>query len=211
MSFDAAYEMRTKPGAPNADAADEPDYTFTKVDSGAEFSVEDLVDGDRCLVAQPGDTVYANMKVVNGQTLDVLDSTWANGKAYEIPLEEGMMYGLAQGIIGMGIGGQRLITIPPSAAFGEEGNAQQGLAPETVYLVLVELEGIVGVDTDTGSTGGDSGSDASDTTESSEPSESSDAGKADSDKTTTTGDSKTTDDSSDEETTEPASSTTDGK
>lgn len=148
--------VESAPAAPPAiDPATQPTYEFEPVAAGAEFTTEDLVVGDECDVAQPGDEVFVSAITMRGDTLEELDNTWAQGTTYSVVLDSETVYGFAQGIVGMGVGGERLVTIPPEYGFGPSGNLSQGLEADTNLLVLLRLEGIAGVtefDTPTAST-----------------------------------------------------------
>lgn len=116
-----------------------PDYTFPTVAAGAEFATETLVEGDPCDIAQIGTTVLVNIQLVRGDTGEVLDDTWEKGAPVPLGLDETTIWGLAQGLAGLGLGGRRLITIPPDLGIGAEGNQANGLDPDTVLLAYVEF------------------------------------------------------------------------
>lgn len=130
-----------RPGPPAVDPADEPTFEFPIVTMPVEFTTDTLVEGDRCDIAQIGSTIFVSLKLVRGDTGEVIDDTWLGGSSVPLALDESTVWGLAQGIAGMGLGEQRLITIPPDSGLGAEGNQANGLNPDTVVLAYVEFVG----------------------------------------------------------------------
>ena len=85
-----------------------------------ELIIEDVVvgDGDE---AQTGDMVSVHY---TGTLMDgtVFDSSVAKNKPFEFRLGDGyVIKGWDEGVVGMNIGGQRTLTIPPGMAYGANG------------------------------------------------------------------------------------------
>lgn len=131
-----------KPGPAVADPADAPKIDIPTSEGATEVSFTDLVDGDRCEIALPGDSVFAQIILYRGDTGDELQSTWTTGVPVELTLTDGTISGLVDGVVGMGVGGRRQIIIPPDAGFGADGNAAQGLDAATDLILLVDLVSI---------------------------------------------------------------------
>ena len=54
-------------------------------------------------------------------------------------LDDTTLAGLVKGVIGMQVGGRRLLVVPPADAFGDEGNSQLGLDPGIDLILVVDL------------------------------------------------------------------------
>ncbi len=135
--------VKIVPGAPATVAADAPTEVPAVVTTATELVVTDLVTGDECDVAFPGDTVYVQAILYRGDTGEMLQSTWVEPTALTLPLDVAQVIpGLVQGIVGMGVGGRREITIPAELGFGAEGNTSQGLPADAVLIAVVDLVGI---------------------------------------------------------------------
>ena len=129
-------------GPPVADPADAPVVDVPTSEGATEASFTDLVDGDRCDIALPGDTAYVQVILYRGDTGEELQSTWATGQAIDVELSEGTIPGLVHGVVGMGVGGRRQLILPPDQGFGADGNTEMGLDATTDIILIVDLVGI---------------------------------------------------------------------
>jgi len=120
---------------PDANPADKPKVDIPTNQKVTEVTTKDLVTGTGA-EAKPCQTAYLQITAYRGDTGAELQSTWTNGKATPITLDEQTIPGLVKGVEGMKVGGRRLITVPPADAFGETGNTSVGL-PGGANLVLV--------------------------------------------------------------------------
>ena len=128
-------------------ASVDPDDAPTDLDiptsSGrTDLDVVDAVVGDgRELEA--GQTAIAHLLLMRGDDLEVLESTWSFDDPAQIVMEPGgAIDGLVDGMLGMQVGGTRVITMPPSLAFGPEGIPEAGLPGDTDVIIVVELVGL---------------------------------------------------------------------
>lgn len=123
---------------PTADAADKPTAEVTPSVGATETTFTDLVvgEGDE---AAAGDTAYLQIIAYRGDTAEEIQSTWEEGQAAQITLDDQTVTGLVTGVTGMKIGGRRMIIVPPADAFGAEGNASMGLPADTDLIVVVDL------------------------------------------------------------------------
>ncbi|MEO6126379.1 MAG: FKBP-type peptidyl-prolyl cis-trans isomerase [Ilumatobacteraceae bacterium] len=126
-------------GPPTANPTDAPKIDIPTSKGATKVSFTDLVDGERCKIALPGDSVFAQVILYRGDTGDLLQSTWTTGVPIELPLNDGTIRGIVEGTVGMGVGGRRQIIIPPDAGFGADGNTSQGLDPTTDLILIVDL------------------------------------------------------------------------
>ncbi|HQU07643.1 MAG: hypothetical protein B7X04_02070 [Parcubacteria group bacterium 21-54-25] len=110
--------------------------TTTSATPGS-LSVVDTVVGTGA-VAQPGDQIsilYEGM-LSNGT---VFDSSQAHGNK-PLPFTIGahnVIPGMEEGVIGMKVGGQRTITIPPALGYGAQGNGP--IPPNSTLIFKVQL------------------------------------------------------------------------
>ena len=114
--------------------------TPTSPDTGTLVS-EDLVVGTGA-TAVAGDTVTVNYigTFTNGTKFD---SSYDRGQPYTFQVGVGnVIAGFDQGVIGMKVGGKRRLTIPPSLAYGSQGN---GVIPPNATLKFdIDLVSILG-------------------------------------------------------------------
>ncbi len=131
--------VSVKSGPPTADPADEPVIEVPTSTGAAAVTVTDLVEGDRCLIALAGQTVFIQYVLYRGDTGEELESSWTTGTPIDLALDEANVPAIVDGIIGMGVGGRRLLILPPALGFGAEANAQMGLDATTDIVMLVDL------------------------------------------------------------------------
>ena len=108
-----------------------------------EVTVTELTAGDGAVV-EAGDTAIVRMLLVRGDNEVVLFNTWERSGSYEkIPLEEGQtLPGLLQGITGARVGDLIAIAMPPSEAFGEDGQTSLGLPAGVDLIAVVDVVGV---------------------------------------------------------------------
>lgn len=105
------------------------------------LDTEDVVVGEGPEL-EDGQTAIAHLVLYRGEDLEVLESTWNFDDPAQIVLAEGnAIDGLVQGLVGMRVGGVRIISIPPELAFGEEGIPDAGVPANADVIIVVELLG----------------------------------------------------------------------
>jgi len=99
--------------------------------------VDDVRLGTAGPAVKDGDTVTVNYE---GRTKEGVkfDSSYDRGNPYTFTVGDGkVIEGWEKGIVGMKVGGQRILVIPPSMAYG---NAQVGpIPPNSVLVFSIEL------------------------------------------------------------------------
>lgn len=104
--------------------------------AGAPFTQIDLVVGT-------GATAVAGRSVTVNYTLWLYDSSKADGKGQQVQTFSGFTFvlgtgavikGWDQGVVGMRVGGQRRLTVPPDLAYGS--NSPGGGIPANATLVF---------------------------------------------------------------------------
>lgn len=126
------------PTSPPAEG--EPVVPVVEGDPPTELVIEDLTVGTGDEITDPTQTVTVNYVGVACSTGVTFDSSYARGEPVEFPLD-GVIPGWTQGLIGMKVGGQRLLGIPSELAYGAAGGGPD-IAPDEALWFVVELEGI---------------------------------------------------------------------
>jgi FKBP-type peptidyl-prolyl cis-trans isomerase FkpA len=107
----------------------------TTTDSGLEIKDKVCGDGD---VAESGKLVTVHY-VGTLEDGTQFDSSRDRGEPFEFLLGGGMVIqGWDEGIVGMSVGGQRTLTIPPELGYGSEGAADV-IPPDATLIFEVEL------------------------------------------------------------------------
>jgi FKBP-type peptidyl-prolyl cis-trans isomerase len=113
----------------------------TSPTGGGTLVIDDLVIGTGATAAV-GDTVTVNYvgTLTNGAKFD---SSYDRGQPYPFRIGAGQVIaGWDQGVPGMKVGGKRRLTIPPSLAYGSQGNGS--IPPNATLVFEIELMSIVG-------------------------------------------------------------------
>jgi peptidylprolyl isomerase len=104
------------------------------------LQTDDIVRG-RGPAAKPGDTVLVHYAGVTFSTGEEFDASWNTGQPFPFPLGGGQVIeGWDRGIVGMRVGGRRMLTIPPELAYGAQGFPPAIGPNETLVFVVDMLE-----------------------------------------------------------------------
>jgi peptidylprolyl isomerase len=114
-----------------------PDVPVKEGAPPTELLVEDLTAGDGAEVAE-GSTVTVNYIGVSCSTGAVFDESYTGGQPITFGLDQ-VIPGWSQGLVGMKVGGTRLLGIPPDLAYGDTG-AGGAIGPGETLWFVVELE-----------------------------------------------------------------------
>ena len=88
-------------------------------------------------------TAIAHLLLLRGDDLEVLESTWNfDDPAQIVMVPGGAIEGLVDGMLGMRVGGIRVITMPPELAFGPDGVPDAGLPGDVDVIVVAQLVGL---------------------------------------------------------------------
>lgn len=103
-----------------------------------ELQIVDLVEGDGA-TATAGDGAvvqYWGLRWSDGGTFD---ASWTRGQPFTFALGAGQVIaGWDLGVEGMRVGGRRVLTIPPSLAYGDRG-AGNVIGPGETLVFIVDL------------------------------------------------------------------------
>lgn len=103
----------------------------TSAESVTEPTTEDTRAGTGATLAM-GDTGLFHLVAARGDDGTVLTSSWVDGQAQSLPIDDGeLLPGLAESLVGMQVGGRRVITLPY--------DPESGLTPETDVVVIADL------------------------------------------------------------------------
>lgn len=124
-------------------AADAPlDLTIEPSVGATEVTVTELTPGDGATV-ELGDTAVVHLLLVRGDNEVVLFNTWERSDPFQIILEEGQtLPGLFEGLQGAQVGSRIAIAMPPSEAFGEQGDSSLGLPAGIDLIAIVDVVGV---------------------------------------------------------------------
>jgi len=130
------------PPGPGVDVDQPPDVTaLLDPDRGAPpdvLTLEDVVEGQGA-AADAGDRLtvhYTGLRWSDGGTFD---SSWERGTPLIVELGAGRVIpGWEQGLVGMRVGGRRVLTIPPALAYGDRG-AGAVIGPGETLVFVVDL------------------------------------------------------------------------
>jgi peptidylprolyl isomerase len=78
----------------------------------------------------------------------LIESSILSGRPFSFILGEGTVIpGWDEGLVGMRVGGDRQLVVPPSLAYGEEGAPTSGIPPEATLVfevILLEVFSVEG-------------------------------------------------------------------
>ncbi len=118
-----------------------PDVTIPDTDPPAEMVSDDLTIGDGA-EATSGSNVEVHYVGVSWSTGQQFDASWDRGDTFTFRLGAGQVIaGWDRGVVGMRIGGQRRLTLPPEVAYGSRG-APGAIAPDETLVFVVDLVGV---------------------------------------------------------------------
>ena len=105
-----------------------------------ELGIADMVvgTGDE---AKTGDTLTVNYCGVGIGGKVLFDSSWTRGTPATFPLD-GVIQGWQEGVVGMAVGGTRLLVIPGAMAYGATPPDGAGILPDETLVFVVELVSI---------------------------------------------------------------------
>lgn len=115
----------------------EPTVVITPGDPVTELGVTDLIIGAGDKVPAGG-TVTAQYAGYGAASGVMFDASWARGEPATFPLAN-VILGWQEGLVGMQVGGRRLLVIPAALAYGENPPPGSGIAPGETLIFVVDL------------------------------------------------------------------------
>ncbi len=111
-----------------------PDVPVEVGPAPAKLVVRDLTPGTGAEVVA-GTTITADYVGVSCSTGKIFDDSYSRGQAATFSLD-GVIPGWQQGLVGMKVGGTRLLGIPPDLAYGADGQPPVIAPYETLWFVV---------------------------------------------------------------------------
>jgi peptidylprolyl isomerase len=106
-----------------------------------KLTIKDIVPGTGP-VAKKGNTVSVQYVGSSWSTGSEFDASWDKGQPFSFPLGQGQVIpGWDKGVVGMKVGGRRLLIVPPALGYGTQGSPPKIAANETLAFV-VDLESV---------------------------------------------------------------------
>ncbi|HEV7806881.1 MAG TPA: FKBP-type peptidyl-prolyl cis-trans isomerase [Solirubrobacteraceae bacterium] len=100
----------------------------------------DIVTG-KGKAAKTGDSVSVQYVGVSYSTGEQFDASWDRGDPFPFQLGQKMVItGWDEGVVGMKVGGRRMLVIPPDLAYGAQG--QGSIGPNETLVFVIDLEKI---------------------------------------------------------------------
>ena len=121
----------------SGDIAREPVVSINPGDPVSELEISDLIVGSGEKVPA-GATVTAHYVGYGGATGVMFDGSWARGEPATFPLDQ-VILGWQEGLVGMQVGGRRLLVIPSSLGYGENPPPGSGIEPGETLIFVVDL------------------------------------------------------------------------
>jgi len=124
-------ELAKKTGAPK--------IFMPKSDAPTDLVVQPLILGSGAPV-QAGQTLNVHYTGAIWDTGKVFDSSWSRGEPIQFPLGAGQVIaGWDEGLVGLPIGSQVLLVVPPAKGYGAEGQSQAGIKGTDTLVFVVDI------------------------------------------------------------------------
>jgi len=124
-----------------ADLTTKPTITVSPCQPPTTLQVQDVVEGEGEAV-RAGDVVnvkYVGVTYADGKQFD---ASWDRGDDFSFPIGASQVIpGWDQGLLGMKVGGRRLLVIPPDLGYGAQG-AGSDIPPGATLVFVVDLVSI---------------------------------------------------------------------
>jgi peptidylprolyl isomerase len=119
------------------------DLADRAVIGGDQITLDDVVVGEGSPLIE-GQTALVNVLLLRGNDREVIYNNWEFGYPDPIPVDRTQtLEALVEGLIGMRVGGTRVVSVPPALGFGEEGNEQISLPPGADLIMILVLVGSI--------------------------------------------------------------------
>jgi peptidylprolyl isomerase len=119
------------------EAGSEPVVAITPGDPVTELEVTDVIVGEGDEV-QAGATVTAHYVGYGAATSQMFDSSWVRGEPATFPLPN-VILGWQEGLVGMQVGGRRLLVIPAELGYGNNPPPGSGIEAGETLIFVVDL------------------------------------------------------------------------
>jgi len=137
----SASGVTVGPATVSGPAGSEPVVTIdTNFPASEELRQGDLVVGDGSEVVSTS-TVTAHYVGYGATSGKMFDGSWASGAPVEFPLAN-VIIGWQEGLLGMKVGGRRVLVIPGSMGYGAAPPQGSGILPNETLVFVVDLTAV---------------------------------------------------------------------
>jgi peptidylprolyl isomerase len=125
-----------------SDPADAPvELAQRAVIGGQDITIDDVIVGAGAELSE-GQTALVNVLLVRGNDFETIYNNWEFGYPDPVVMSRDQtLEALVDGLLGMRVGGTRVVSVPAALAFGEEGNEQISLPAGADLIMILELVG----------------------------------------------------------------------
>ena len=114
---------------------------FMDGSADTKLVIRDVIDGTGAAVTADS-KVSVNYVARTAKTKKTFDSSWARGKTYDyVPKDMGFA-AFKDGVIGMTVGGRRLVVVPASLGFGDHPPENSGVRPGETLVFVIDLQSV---------------------------------------------------------------------
>ena len=125
----------------STDTTKKPDITIAAgAGNVTQLLVSDIVKGTGTAV-QAGDAVTVHYVGIGALSRKQFDASWDRGEPFSSSLS-GLILGWQQGLVGMQVGGRRLLVIPADQAYGDTIDPNGGFGAGETLVFVVDLVSI---------------------------------------------------------------------
>lgn len=121
----------------SGDYGTQPEVSITPGDPVTELEVTDVIVGTGDAVPA-GATVTADYVGYGAATGQMFDASWVRGEPATFPLAN-VILGWQEGLIGMQVGGRRLLVIPAELGYGNNPPPGSGIEAGETLIFVVDL------------------------------------------------------------------------
>ena len=121
----------------SGDYGTEPVVAITPGQPATELGITDVIVGSGDPVPA-GATVTADYVGYGAESGQMFDASWLRGEPATFPLAQ-VILGWQEGLVGMQVGGRRLLVIPADKAYGDNPPQGSGIAAGETLIFVVDL------------------------------------------------------------------------
>ena len=124
----------------STDLKKKPEIAKPSGDPPTKLYQRDVVTG-KGKAAKTGDNVSVQYVGVSYSTGEQFDASWDRSEPFDFQLgKKSVITGWDEGVVGMKVGGRRMLVIPPDLAYGAQG--QGTIGPNETLIFVIDLEKI---------------------------------------------------------------------
>ena len=134
-TVDAARDLPSVSGA----FGEDPEIVVPEVDPPTDLQIQDIKRGTGSTVSATSSVTF-NMKMMTWSMAKQVDNSFLSGEPYSSDLSSSdFIDGITKGLVGMKVGGRRLLVIPPDLAYGSDGSNDGTINPDETLIAVIDL------------------------------------------------------------------------